>query len=507
MAIIPAAQWLPDQADLVDSGTSTARNILPRTDKSYGPMPSLSVFSGALNNRCQGAIGVSDAAGNSYTFAGDSTKLWLLQSGSTSWSDVSKVAQYTVASDQRVSFTFWTPNLVLATDFADAVQAYTIGTSALFADLSSGAPKAKYIAIIRDFPMLFNVFDATDGARPTRAHWGGIGAPGSWPVAGTAAAQAVQSDFQDINLGDFGQGVGIVGGLGSADGALFFERGIVRIDYMGAPVIFRFVAMEGGRGCSAPGSIAQLGAIVIFLGPDDLYAFDGATCQGLGTQQFCNFLFRDIDQSKMYRICAAFDPINQIYFLAYPSANNVNGNPNKILAYHWILKRATLIDALGDVELLFRSLSFGFTLEGLDAISSSLDALPFSLDSRAFTGGALQLSAFDSSHKLNYFTGTSLPATLDTSEAQLIPNRRAFVSTVRPLVDQGNPSVAVATRERQIDTKTFGAAVAINSVGESPQRASGRYHTARITLAAADPFQQIFGVDVPDDAVADDGDR
>lgn len=507
MAIIPAPQWKPDQPDITDDGTAVALNVLPRTASSYGPMPSLSIYSGALNGRCQGALGIADASGNTFAFAGTGSKLYQASAGSTSWADVSKGGGYSAAADGQWSSTFWTPNLVLMTDFSDAVQAFTIGSSTLFADLSSGAPKAKYLAVIRDFLFLFNIFDATDGARPTRAHWSAIGAPSSWPTAGTSAAAAVQSDFQDINLGDFGQGMGIVGGLGSADGAAFFERGIVRINYVGPPDIFGFYAVEGGRGCIAPGSIAQLGSFVIFLGPDDLYVFDGSTCTGLGAQQFAKTMFGLMDQSKLYRVSAAFDPINQIYFLAFPGPNAVAGNPNMILAYHWVLKRASLIDAAGDVELIFRSLSFGTTLEGLDTISSSIETLPFSLDSRAWTGGALLLSAFDSSHRLNYVNGPSLPATVDTSEAQLIKGRRAFVSSVRPLVDGGTPSVAVATRERQTDAKVYGAPVAMSAIGDCPQRASGRYHTARITMSGGATWQQIFGVDVEDDAVEDDGAR
>jgi len=163
--------------------------------------------------------------------------------------------------------------------------------------------------------------------------------------------------------------------------------------------------------------------------------------------------------------------------MAYPGPGNNNGNCNEIIAYNWQLKRGTLIDGLGDVEMIFRSLSFGLTLEQLDAFGT-LDTLPFSLDARAWTGGKLLLSAFDAAHKLNYFNGTSLAATVDTSEAQLIPNRRALVSAVRPIVDGGSPSIAIGTRERQIDAVSWGAAVAVDAIGVCPQRSSATGTTA-----------------------------
>jgi hypothetical protein len=508
MTIVPIAEWRPDQPDLVDPGAETVKNVLARSANAYGPMSSLAVYSNALTARCQGAVGVTDSSGNANAFAGDASKLYQAVAGSIAWSDVSKAAGYTTGAQERWAAAFFTPERVLMTNFADPIQSFVLGSSTLFSDLSANAPKARYLAVIRDFVMAFNVFDATDGARPTRAHWCAIGDPTSWPAIGSSAAVAVQSDNQDINLGpDFGWGMGIVGGLGSADGAAFFERGIARIAYTGPPSVFGFYAVEGARGTPAPGSIAQLGAFVIYLGDDDLYSFDGSSSTPLGAEKFAKTFYARVDQSQMHRISSAFDPINKIYFMAYPGAGNTNGNCNEVIAYNWLLKRATLIDGLGDIEMIFRSLSFGSTLDQLDAVNASLDALPFSLDSRAWTGGKLLLSAFDGNHKLNYFTGTSLAATVDTSEAQLIQSRRAFVNSVRPLVDGGTPSVAIGTRERQVDAVTWGGAVAINAVGECPQRSSARYHRARITMPAGATWSNIYGIDVPEDAVADDGDR
>jgi hypothetical protein len=505
MSLVPIARWTPDQPDLVTPGADSVRNCLLRTAASYGPMASLEPYGSALVARAQGAIGVTDSAGNAFTFAGDATKLYKASSGSPTMADVSKAAGYTTGTQERWSTTFFTPNRVIFTNFTDPIQSYVLGSSALFADLSAGAPKARYGTTIRDFYMVLNTTDGVDGARPTRAWWSGIGDPSSFPAVGSSAALAVQSDQQDINLGpDWGWGQGIVGGLGTADGAAFFERGIARINYVGAPAIFSFTAAEGARGTPAPGSIAQLGAVVIYLGEDDLYAFDGSNSTPLGAEKFTKTFFARVDQSFLYRITAAFDPINKIYFMAYPGPGNIGGNCNECIAYNWLLKDGTLIDGLGDIEIIFRSLSFGLTFEQLDPFGT-IDTLPFSLDARAWTGGKLLLCAFDGAHKLNYFNGPSLAATIDTSEAQLVPNRRAFVNAVRPLIDGGTITVAIGTRELQTTPPTFGAAVALNRLGEACVRSSARYHRARIFTQAGDSWTNMSGVDVPDDAVADEG--
>jgi hypothetical protein len=147
-------------------------------------------------------------------------------------------------------------------------------------------------------------------------------------------------------------------------------------------------------------------------------------------------------------------------------------------------------------ELIFRSLSFGSSLEGLDATGFSLETLPFSLDSRAWTGGRLLLSAFDANHQLNYFTGPSLAPVVDTTEAELFPGGRAVVVNTRPIVDGGTPSVAIGTRDRNVDPVGFGASVAMDSLGNAPQRMAGRYHRARLTLPAGSSFTHIGGLDV-----------
>jgi len=492
---------------LITPGSSSVRNCLLRTANSYGPMSSLEPYTSGLLARCQGAVGLTDSSGNAFTFAGDATKLYQASAGSPAMVDVSKAAGYTTGAQERWSTTFFTPNRVMFTNFTDPIQSFVLGTSALFSDLSATAPKARYLTVIRDFVMALNTFDGVDGARPARAWWCAIGDPSNWPAVGTSAALAVQSDQQDINLGpDWGWGQGIVGGLGTADGAAFFERGIARINYVGSPSIFSFTAAEGARGTPAPGSIAQLGAIVIYLGDDDLYAFDGSNSTPLGAEKFAKTFFARVDQTHLYRIIAAFDPINKIYFLAYPGPGNNNGNCNEVIAYNWLLKDATLIDGLGDIEMIFRSLSFGLTLEQLDAFGT-IDTLPFSLDSRAWTGGKLLLCAFDGSHRLNYFTGPSLAATIDTSEEQLIEGRRAFVNACRVLIDGGTPSLSIGTRERQIDTPTFTAPVSPGITGEYPLRSSSRYHSARISTLAGDTSTNFSGLNISDDAVSEDGDR
>ncbi|HZC82388.1 MAG TPA: hypothetical protein VE222_11870, partial [Nitrospiraceae bacterium] len=154
-----------------------------------------------------------------------------------------------------------------------------------------------------------------------------------------------------------------------------------------------------------------------------------------------------------------------------------------------------------NLETFVRFASPGYTLEGLDAVSSSLDALTPSLDSRTWTGGAQSLGAFDTSHKLNTLSGTAMSATVTTGEKQLTPGRRSRVAKTRPLVDGLSASVALRTRNILSETASTGTAVAQDAFGNCPANSDARYHSATITTSGA--FNFIQGAEVEYNASAE----
>lgn len=553
-------------------------------------MASLSVYSDALDARVQGAAVGIDSSGNVQAFAGTATKLSRLTGQQIAWTDVSGDTYSTLSTD------FWRfgqfGERVMATNYRDPIQSYVMGTSTDFADLSSDAPKAKYLATVKDFVFAGNTNDATDGVKNQRVWWPKINDPTTWPTPGTSTAIADQSDFQDLP-GNHGEITGLVGNLGSADAAIFLERAVFRVFYTGSPNIFAFQAAEGLRGCPAPNSIVQLGNVVYYLGEDGFYAFDGTTSIPIGAQKIDKTFWADLDQSVPERVVGAIDPISRVVFWAYPGQNNSSGNPNRILSYNWVIGRWSISEV--ECELIARILSFGYTLDDLsfltttdvssealatgdgttsafsgtltdtpikpqsitvtgDSITAtdstgkwnssslsgtgissgsvnyetgewslsysaavgsaqvisadytygtqSLDALPASLDSRLWTGGKVLMAGFDSDHKLAFFTGTNLAPTVETTEVELFPSESrggaqlALVTNSRPAVDGGSPSVAIATRNRLEDVPAYGTTVALNSIGDCPQRICGRYVRASVTLPAASSFTHIQGVDL-----------
>jgi hypothetical protein len=410
------------------------------------------------------------------------------------------VGGYSTATDEIVQAVLFGQR-VITTNFADPPQSYVMGSSSVFANLiATGVTdlKARYLGVIKDWVLFGNTSDGTYGAQPQRVWWSAIADPTNFPTPGTSDAAAQQSDFQDL-FGDAGWVMGIVGNLGTADGAVFQERAVVRVQYVGPPAIFAFQTAEGARGTPAPGSIQQSGNIAYYLGEDGFKAFDGTSSAPIGFNKIDKTFFADLDQSYFYRITSAVDPINQIVYWAYPGVGHSGGNPNRLIAYNWSLQRFTITEADAiQLEIMLRSLTPGYSLETLDALIPSIDAATLSLDSRIYTAGRSVLAAFNTSHALCTFTGANLSPTVDLSEGQLIPGQRAMVTRARPLVDGGTPSVNFGVRETQTASSTYGTAGTPNSSGAVAGRWTGRYHRPRITLPAGSSFTHISGIDIED---------
>lgn len=493
--------WLPDQAAYTNAGATDARNVLALTNKSYGPLGELSSVSDALPSRPQGAAAFRDSQGDVQTFAGDVSDLYTLV-GQT-WDEISKsTGAYTTASDDAWKFIQYGERVIGVNGHQDQPQDYVMGTDTVFGDLSAAAPRARHIAVINNFVMMGNTYDSTDGSVGNRVWWSAIDNPTDWPVIGSSDAAVKQSDRQDLPTGGWVQS--ITGAVGGADGAVFCEKSIYRVTYVGAPLVFEFNEVERDRGTPASNSVVNVGPFAFYLGEDGFYSFNGSQSTPIGNQQVDKHFFADLDQNYFHRIYAAADPINKIVFWSYPGAGNTNGRPNKLIMYNWEVGRWSY----GEVEneLMFRDLTDGYTLEELDAFGT-IDTLPFSLDSRVWTGGSLALSAFDSDNKLSRFSGDALEAIVTTTEfggMELFqkPNERMYVDGVRPYVDGGTYTVSLTYRDAPNALTTTDGPNAIDANGMAHFTRSCRYARITVTIAAASVWTHALGVDM---SVTEDG--
>lgn len=471
---IPFADYLPDLPDF-GPGSSNILNVIPHA-KSYKQFRDLSTYSTAIGEYCRGATWMEDTSGAFYNFAGDRIKLYQLSG--TSWTDVSKstaVTAYNTATSEQWEMVKW-GNKCIATNYSDNIQVITLG-GANFADLAGSPPKARHLGVIRDFVFLGDVASA-----PNRVQWSGINNETQW-----AQSAALQSDSQDLQ-GNFGAVMAIVGG---DRGYIFQEHAIWLATYIGSPVIWQFDLIEDSRGAFAPKSVIKVGNMIFYLSDDGFYRMDGGISTPIGANRIDKTFFNDLDSSNSSRINVAADIANKLIVWAYPGAGNSGGTPNKLLVYDYVNDKWTPISV--QTEHLFRSVSTGYTLEQLTAISQSVDALPASLDSRQWSGGKLNFAAFNGSHQFATFTGTAMTATVETSEMDMSlmlkdqsgssDGRMTHVTEIRPIVSGGTHTVSVGTRNTQNETVSYTAASIENTSGFCPVRANARYQRFRVNIS------------------------
>ncbi len=470
MMQLPFGEFLPDQPGLGNPGATLATNVLPMRSH-YRPIKGLSVYSNALDENMQGAIGVTKRSGEVYVFAGDASKLYRInRSSAPNFEDVSQAGTYNTPDDRRWQFTQF-GDKILATNFEDPIQSFDLESSSTFTDLGGTPPKAHHLAVINNFVVVGNTWDSTDGHRPNRVRWSAIDNAENWTVSAST-----QADFQDLQ----GEGGRIQAVIGGDYGVIIQERSIWRMTYVGSPLVFQFEEVEKNRGTFSPNSVVHVGGRVFYLGESGFYMFNGQESIPIGANKVDEYFLDDLERTFLPNITAAADPINKLVYWSYTGAGHTGGRPNKILVYNWELG----IWASGELETegLFRSVTMGESLDSLDTISGSLDDLAYSLDSSVWVGGAPILAAFNTDHKLCFFNGANLDATLETKEIALREGERTHVQGVRPILDGGTTTVQIGSREGLNDSTTWSSEITTNNIGVADCRSNARYHRFRLNL-------------------------
>lgn len=507
MSMVPMGAWLPDLPAYQNPGCLEAKNVLPRLVGrdprggpliGYEPLYSLSAATNALDARARGAFTGRDASNNATNFAGDASKLYKL--ATATWEDKSDTGGYTLTGTNVWRFAQYGLR-VMATCFDEPIQSWVLGTSSAFADLSADAPKAKFIAIWRDFVVAGYTYDAGDGNVPNRVWWSGIDDPTSWPTPGGTTAAQVQSDYQNIPTG--GAVTGLVGAVGVADGAVFLQSAIYRVSYIGPPFVFQFDEVEGAKGATVPGSVVYVSStadtppVVAYWAEDGFYLFDGNRSMPIGDGQVDRWFAADFDLGNADRMTGIADVERKLILWSYPSVNNSNGGgtPDKIIAFNW--ETGSWSYGMLSCEMLYRAVASSTTLDGLDSYSSSIDAISISLDSQFWVGGGINVGAFDTTHKQATFSATSLEAIVESGEFG--GDQRVFVSGVRPYVDggvtDGDVTISIGYRSSPDASVSYTTATEAGVDGICPQRISTRFARARVTIAAGANWTVLQGVE------------
>lgn len=466
---IALGEWLPDQPGLAGALTE-AKNVIP-LGIGYGPFSSEVNLSGSASQNLL-TVYSGKFSGANVLFAAGATKLFKFDSNDASLDDVSKLVSgsptnYT--STARWRFTQF-GNVVIAANGQDKMQAWTLGGSGNFADLSADAPSSSFVTVVRDF-----VVAGRTANEPNRVQWSDINDETDW-VSSTAS----QSDYQDIPDGGDIQGLS-----GGEFGLVFLERAIVRMTYIGSPLFFQFDTISRNLGCYEPNSIVQYGQISYFLSDDGFYACDGQNVVPIGAEKVDKYFFQTANQNMLNEMSSAIDPINSLVIWSY--TNTFGGK--SLLIYNWQVKRWTRAET--NSSYIATAASANVTLEGLD-VYGTMDSLTTSLDSRLWVGGKILLAGTNGAKIVSY-TGDPMSGYVDTGDFQA--GAKSMVNLARPQVDNGSADVSVASRFRLDENIVFSSPVSASDENRVSLRSLGCYHRLRI-IPTGSQWKHLVAVDV-----------
>jgi len=323
---------------------------------------------------------------------------------------------------------------------------------------------------------------------PYRIQWSGLNnfnASDSW----TSGIKS--SDFQDFPDGGIVRGV-----AGGEAGVIFQDQAIRRMSYVpGSPIIFQIDRITQDKGLYAPYSIIRAGERIFFYAGQGFHKIEpGGVPEQIGREKVDRTFLGDLDKGNLQLFIGAADPRSTRVYWAYKSVSGASGTYDKLLGYDFVLDRFFPVSVTG--EYLLGISQSGLTLENLDSISSSLDALTLSLDAYA-TAVQPEIAQFSGTHVLGFFRGANLEAVMESAE-QGTDENRITIRGFRPITDAATLYGSVSWRDTPSAPAIAGAEVLVNArTGRCDLRRDTRYSRFKVRIPAATSWSFCAGI-VPD---------
>ena len=493
MTILPVGDYRPDIPAYLGGHSTIAANVYFKPDGTVGPIKAQDVLTSTIS--FQPVSGFTARAGNGavYIYVSAAYRPAIYRKYGTVFANY-----FTGGAGNATPLFPWRfsqfGDYVLAVNPVNGMVSQQVGSTSDFAAVS-GAPAGAFIETIEPGFVMVGHIEGGSVTYPNRLHWSGINDHTSWPTVGTSAAASAQSDLQDLPNG--GAITGILGAVGGAAGAVFTERAVYRMEYVGAPVVFAFREVERGAGNVCVNAAVAVDGVAYFIAEDGFRRFDGQNSRPIGDGRVSATFWSEVDREQLHRVNVAHDPQRKIIVWAYPTTSATSGNPNKWLIYSYATDKWTAADDAGvTVSLLFTSVRDAYPLDLLDGyLPSNPDQRTESWDGATVNGGAPWLAGMDSSYRFATFTGANLAARIETGEADA-QGQRVYVSGIRPLTDAGTLTAQVGHRVSFADSVTYTTAYARGADYTAPARIATRYARARVNIPAGATWTYLQGADV-----------
>lgn len=458
--LIPFIGFGPDLPPSTAGVLRSVTNIIP-TNSGMAGAPTAVPMTAALPAECMGAAACVDTLGSRRIYAGTAGDLFALDG--SAWGSVGRAGGYG-ETDGLWSFGQF-GNATVAANGSAPIQAAVLGGR--FGDIAE-APIAKMLVTSANFVMALNTTDPVYGAQGDRWWCSAINDHTSWTpdVASQATTGRIIGDGGDITAAArFGLGL-----------AVFKSRSMFVAQYVGPPVVWQFDRIPGEVGCIGPRAVCDAAGLLVFVGEDDIMAFDGTRPQPVGVGVVRDWFQSTISVPWRYRTICQYEPGNGRVWIFFPSKDSPDGRLDTALVWHISTNRFGVASLYVEAALSYTGV--GRVMDDLDGTFDGLATVGW--DSQLWLDYGRSLGVFSLNHRLSGMTGACGPSSMttgdigDDEDATIIRSIRLRYSVL--------PQTALATGYTKPVSHGGGAVASSSGAigdGKFDCRQSGRWHAFR----------------------------
>jgi hypothetical protein len=461
-------KWLPDFSPKAP-GLIQCENLLP-FDRKYGVFNDATELTSAITGVPLFMFQTQDDGGSKANFIGTTTKIYRYITGASATDVTSLGGPYTTASnvwdyDTRGDKAFMT-NL---DDELQVLSDMIAGSN--FADVS-GPPTAqsRTIAWYRD--QLFMGYNEEGGTTyPRRVRRSAKGDETDWTTTASGAGH------KDIDA----WGQSLIALRTITDFLLvYMDNSVWYIDELGPPLWFSYKQIYEGDGPIGIHAVARLGTGThIFLGKHDAYLVQGLSVTPLNAP--CKkTVIQNIDPDNAFLTTHYVDKANSLVTWIYTESGQ--SIPSRMLHYNYAEDRWS--EGNKSAYCVGSFASPGYTINGLDALSATIDGLPnLPIDSAFYNGGAFAPGIVTLDKKIGTLSGNPLNSVIETGDIDFDTNAR--IDGLRPIIEQptGTVTGTIKSRFRDNDVATQTSSSTMGSNGVADVRSTGRMHRIQINTS------------------------
>jgi hypothetical protein len=384
----PLGGFTPDAPTVTPGVMLDCTQFIPY-DTGMRSAPGLRTISDALAAACRGGTTITKLAGTRRVFAGTASKLYEL-SGST-WSDVSRGANYTLGASTVWSFTQFGDTSVAAS-IDNVIQTSTAGA---FADQAT-APQAMIVESVLSsgggFVFAFNTIDATYGTSPDRWWCCALNDVTSWTPSVSSQATT-------------GRLIGSTGPITAAkqlgaDRIVAYKAGSIYLGTnVGPPTVWAWNEIPG-YGCAGQNAVADIGTAHFVVGQEQIYIFDGARPTPLVDGTLRQWWLENSSGAYRSKTIVQFDRLANRVWIFYVSVGNSAGTLDSAIVYHMKTGQWGRADRSVESAMIYNTPGETFT-----ASSGTFDSDTGTYDQTS--PGTNVLAVFTTSHILSALDSTS----------------------------------------------------------------------------------------------------